>query len=212
MKIDLLGQTFMLHPFKAMYWEEESILLIADLHLGKSRHFRKEGFPVPQAVGDTNYDKLISLFLDFKPARVVFLGDLFHSDYNKEWIEFEDLIGRFPDIEFDLVKGNHDILDVSLYAQSRMQIHYETLLIKPFALSHEPLDDIEENWFNLSGHIHPCVWLKGRGRQKLRLPCFYFNKYQGILPAFGAFTGMAAIAIKKGDRVYGVTDDAVMAL
>ena len=212
MKIDLAGQTFTLHPFKAMYWEEESILLIADLHLGKSRHFRKEGFPVPQAVGDTNYDKLISLFLDFQPARVNFLGDLFHSDYNKEWIEFEDLIERFPGIEFDLVKGNHDILDASLYAQSRMRIHYETLLVKPFVLSHEPLDEIEEDWFNLSGHIHPCAWLKGRGRQKLRLPCFYFNEYQGILPAFGAFTGMAAIAIKKGDRVYGVTDESVIAL
>ncbi len=212
MRIELAGQTFSLHPFKVMYWEEQSILLIADLHLGKSRHFRKEGFPVPQAVGDSNYDKLISVFLDFQPARVVFLGDLFHSDYNKEWLEFEDLMERFPAIQFDLVKGNHDILETGLYDQSRMHIHHEVLAIQPFILTHEPLEEIAEGWYNLSGHIHPCVWLKGRGRQKLRLPCFYFNDQKGILPAFGAFTGMAAIPIKKGDRVFGVTEKSVLAL
>ena len=87
------GQTFHLHPLKAIYWEEQGALLIADLHLGKTRHFRREGFPVPQGAGDANYDKLINLFLHFEPKRVIYLGDLFHSDYNQEWEELIDLMG-----------------------------------------------------------------------------------------------------------------------
>ena len=45
----------------------------------------------------------------------------------------------------------------------------------------------------LAGHLHPCVVLGGRAHQRLRLPCFHFGAQVGVLPAFGAFTGMHAL-------------------
>ena len=64
--------------------------------------------------------------------------------------------------------------------------------------------------YNLAGHIHPCVRLRGAGRQRLRLPCFYFGDRQGILPAFGTFTGLGDVEVQNGDRVFVIADDRVV--
>jgi DNA ligase-associated metallophosphoesterase len=209
---NIYGQTFELHPLKAIFWPEQNALLIADLHLGKARHFRKEGFPVPQAVGDQNFEMLIHLLLHYRPVRVIFLGDLFHSDYNQEWEEIADLVQQFSTIQFDLVQGNHDILSDPTYAKAKINVFKKPLLIDNILLSHEPLTEWSTDYYNLAGHIHPCVKLRGLGRQSMRLPCFYFGLQQGILPAFGAFTGMAEIKGRKEDRVFPVTADAVVDL
>lgn len=203
-------QTFELHPLKAIFWKEQQTLLIADLHLGKARHFRKEGFPVPQEVGDQNYEMLIHLLLHYRPERVIFLGDLFHSDYNEEWTEISDLVQQFSSVQFDLVQGNHDILTDYAYAKANIRLFKKNLLIDQVLLSHEPMDSIPTGTYNLAGHIHPCVWLRGKGKQKMRLPCFYFGKNQGLLPAFGAFTGMAEIKVKKEDQVFVLAEDVVL--
>lgn len=209
-RIKFQGQNFHLHPLKAIFWEEESVLLIADLHLGKAAHFRKSGIPVPQGVSDANWDKLISLLIDFQPERVLLLGDLFHSAYNAEWEDFKQIIYQFEAVSFELVLGNHDILDVSQYAAAALIVHNEPYTLGPFLLSHHPMEAIPSGYYNLAGHIHPAVRLSGQGRQGYRLACFYFGESQGILPAFGTFTGMATLQAKKGDRVYVIADDEVL--
>ncbi|GAB5554079.1 MAG: ligase-associated DNA damage response endonuclease PdeM [Saprospiraceae bacterium] len=208
--VTITQQSFELHPLKAIFWKEQNVLLMADLHLGKARHFRKEGFPVPQEVGDQNYEILINLLLHYRPARVIFLGDLFHSDYNEEWTEISDLVHQFSSIRFDLVQGNHDILTDYAYAKANIRLFKENLLIDNILLSHEPLASIPAGTYNLAGHIHPCVWLHGSGRQRMRLPCFHFGKTQGLLPAFGAFTGMAEVKVRKEDQVFVLADNAVL--
>jgi hypothetical protein len=42
------------------------------------------------------------------------------------------------------------------------------------------------------------------------LPCFYFGKRKGLLPAFGSFTGLAAIKPKEGERVYAVVSKSIV--
>lgn len=204
------GQTFLLHPYRAAYWEEADTLLIADLHLGKARHFRREGIPVPSAVGNENWDKLIALLLEFEPGRVLLLGDLFHSVYNSAWEEFGELLEQFAHIRFELVLGNHDILDAHHYERVGLHIYPDTLLESPFLFTHEPLEEIPEGVYNICGHLHPGVKLYGGGGS-LRLPCFHFGEQQGIFPAFGAFTGLAIMRARRTDAIYVVTDEAVIA-
>jgi len=210
LRIQFQGQNFHLHPFCAAFWEEENILLIADLHLGKVTHFRNRGIPTPLAAIDANWDRLLALLLDFNPRRVLFLGDLFHSQYNSEWEELEQIMQAFPQIEFELVRGNHDILADEVYQKSRLVLHQEPLLIGNFALSHHPTLEPTDTHYHLAGHVHPGVWLHGQGRQRLRLPCFYFGKKQGLLPAFGVFTGLGEVQCLEGDRVFVVAEDAVL--
>ncbi len=204
------GEKLLLHPFRGAYWEREGLLLLADLHLGKAAHFRKAGLPVPQAVSDTNWDRLISLLLDFQPRRVVFLGDLFHSDYNADWEELAGLMEQFEQVQFELIVGNHDILDPRHYERSRLVLRGAALQLSPFLFTHEPTLTAEADQYNLAGHLHPCVRMRGQGRQRLRLPCFYFGENGGILPAFGAFTGMGEVGVKNGDQVFVIVGNEVV--
>lgn len=207
----LAGQNLQLHPFGGVYWLETQTLLLADLHLGKAQHFRKAGIPVPLGVSDANLDKLTSLLLDFQPLRVLFLGDLFHSEYNRQWQDFCELLEQFPSISFELIQGNHDILDASFYEQAGLKLHVEGLEVGPFWLTHHPEENYtKEGLYNLAGHLHPGIRLRGRGRQRLRLPCFFFGPNQGLLPAFGEFTGLALLQAGPNDRVFAIAENEVI--
>ena len=46
----LLDQTLWLSAERAVFWEEEQSLILADLHFGKTGHFRKSGIGVPQTI------------------------------------------------------------------------------------------------------------------------------------------------------------------
>lgn len=193
---------------KAIYWVSNKVLLIADLHLGKVNHFRKAGMGVPEKAGLNNFTVLQDLLLSKAPEKVYILGDLFHSVINEAWIRFSEFLKHFDHIEFHLVMGNHDILDESLYEKSPLIIHNGTLDLAPFSLSHYPEENT--NYYNLAGHVHPCIKLKGKSRQFLRLPCFYFGLEGGILPAFGSFTGMHAIKPSKDDRIYAIAEGDIL--
>ena len=190
-----------------MYWENQNTLFVSDTHFGKVSHFRKSGLAVPLAAIEQNWSRLIAMIEEFNPNKLVFLGDLFHSDYNKEWESFRMIGDTFHEMEMILVLGNHDILDVEHYRNASLKL-VDTLEVGPFIFSHHPLDKHE--LYNIYGHIHPAVIMRGKGRQKLKLPCFYFGKNSGIMPAFGSFTGTAIIPIEKGDEVYIITEDSVM--
>ena len=83
---------------------------------------------------------------------------------------------------------------------------FDELNIGPFSFTHEPKKKPEAQ-MNIAGHLHPAVQLRGKARSFLRLPCFYFNDWQGILPAFGSFTGMHTLSPKKGDYVFAIANE-----
>lgn len=209
MEINLKGHRVNLLPQKALHFMDEKILLLSDLHVGKVNHFRRAGLPVPVKVNDRNTETLIDLFGSIRPERVIFLGDLFHSHYNDEWEVIGQVMRHFRSISYELVQGNHDIMSQHQYERHGLKVA-EQLNIGPIVLTHEPLQDVEEGMFNLAGHIHPGVRLYGRGRQALTLPCFYFGKQLGLMPAFGAFTGLATIKVKKEDQVFVVVEGKIL--
>jgi DNA ligase-associated metallophosphoesterase len=209
MEINLKGHRVLLLPQKAMHFPEEKIVVISDLHFGKVNHFRRSGIPVPLKANDKNTETLIELFNKTKPERVIFLGDLFHSHYNDEWEVIGQVIKHFRSISFELVQGNHDIMSQHQYQRHRVNVH-EQFQINEILLTHEPLEKPEDGQFNLAGHIHPGVRLSGRGRQALTLPCFYFSDTLGLMPAFGEFTGLATIRVKKNDRVFVIADGKII--
>jgi len=199
-----------LHPYRGIFWEEKKILLVADLHLGKAAHFRKEGLAAPAGILQQNFSNLKKLLEDFTPVKVLFLGDLFHSRLNKVWERFTEFLTDYPDISFELVKGNHDILPAAVYENSVMQIHEPPLTIEPFIFSHYPLALEDLQFYNFYGHLHPGVILEGLGKQVMKLPCFYFAKKQAVLPAFGAFTGLSMVYPQAGERVFVIAEEEVI--
>ncbi|MEM6769281.1 MAG: ligase-associated DNA damage response endonuclease PdeM [Bacteroidota bacterium] len=210
MKITLHNQTLHLHPAKAIFWEERSTLLLADLHLGKGEHFSRNGMPVPRGVQDDNFTRLQELLDHFEPERVLFLGDLFHSQLNNTVETFALFLSTHPEVSFELVLGNHDILPQALYDNSQMVIHRPPLREPPFIFTHYPYEKGDAELYNLYGHLHPGVLLQGAGKETFRLPCFQFERDRAVLPAFGAFTGLAIVKPARNDRVFVIVEGEVI--
>ncbi len=206
---NLKGTDLILLPQKAIFIPNKQILLIADLHLGKVNHFRRSGIAVPGAANNKNLEILIELIRNFTAKRVIFLGDLFHSHYNEEWEALGQVVKHFASVSFQLVLGNHDIMSSLQYDRCRLEV-FEQMELDTFLLTHEPLSQVPNDKYNIAGHIHPGVKLRGKARQSITLPCFYFGRNQAIMPAFGSFTGFVKVPVKKGDNVFVITDQRVI--
>jgi len=141
-------------PEKALFWPSEGILAIADLHLGKVNHFRRSGVPVPLEANRVNMENLMQLIMLHRPGRVVFLGDLFHSHYNSEWEVVGNSLMAFPEIEFILIRGNHDILGNVQYQRHRIRVTEEFSVAGKVVLRHDAQPDDQLTGFQVCGHVH----------------------------------------------------------
>ena len=197
-------------PEKALYLIQHKILLLADLHFGKVNHFRKAGIAVPAKANKKNAETLIDLIQRTKPERIIFLGDLFHSHYNEDWEVIGQIRKHFAHLSFELVIGNHDIMSEQQYKRHSLQLHQKELKAGNFLLTHEVVDELHDGLYNLSGHMHPGVRLRGMAKQSMMLPCFYFGKSHGILPAFGSFTGLAKITPKRNEKVFVIAEGKIV--
>lgn len=207
-----LGQKLTLLCQKAIYWEEERALICADVHLGKGGHFRKAGIAIPRDLAQDDLAVLSDLIREYKPQKLIFLGDLFHSDMNTDWDWFALWREQFPKLDIILIRGNHDVIHDTHYEQLNVSLHHQ-LPMEPFLMLHHPLDAVklrEAEGYVLCGHIHPGVTLHGKGRQSVTLPCFFFSDKQAILPSFGKFTGRISVQHQQTDQVFGVLPDKVI--
>jgi uncharacterized protein len=206
--IQINDHEFVLHPSGAIFWESESMLLIADVHLGKVEHFRKHGSALPLEVGYKNLETLTEVVNTFQARQVCFLGDLFHSKLNQSWEDFAAWVNYIP-AEVILVNGNHDILPKYLYESLSIQT-YDEMQIGSFLFTHHPTQ--RDNYFNFAGHIHPGVRMQGLGRQIVKLACFFRSKDQLILPAFGTFTGKHLLRPSCQDKIYVIVEGEVVSV
>ena len=200
---------------RALFWENEKTLIVADLHVGKTGHFRKAGIGVPAAVYKDDLHRLLAQILFFKAERLVIVGDLTHSIANRELDLFRKWRKDFSSLDVHLAKGNHDILDNSWYEEADIKVHNEPLPIKQFLFVHDilkPKLQINGGSYAFSGHVHPGITLKGKGRQALHFPCFYFTNHHCILPAFSRFTGTYPVAPQKNEKVFAVVEKEIVPL
>lgn len=213
----LREQTLWLSPERCILWEEENTLIVADLHLGKSGHFRKEGIGIPQSIYKADLQRLMAQLYLYKAERLIIAGDFTHSTANKELDLFLKWRKDFSLLHIDLVKGNHDILADNWYDSAGIHVHELKLAAGPFLFLHDKkaekdLTEEEKKFYRFTGHLHPAIRLKGKGKQSLRFPCFCFSKETAVLPAFSRFTGGFLIEPVKDDHVFALVEDGIMQL
>lgn len=207
----LLQQNLWLSAERSIFWEEQKALILSDLHLGKSGHFRKAGIPVPQQVLREDLQRLVNLLHYFTPKQLIVVGDFFHSRENRELDLFRRWRADFPDLEIVLVRGNHDILPKEWYAGAGITVIENFLCRGPFCFSHD-LSEVASGLYTFSGHIHPGVVIHGAGKQSLRFACFHFTPTYCVLPAFGKFTGLAPVKPGSKDAVYAIVEKSLIRL
>ena len=213
LEIQVAGAPVRLLADRADFLPEHATLLVADAHVGKAVSFRRLGVPVPQGTTSETLARLDVALAATGATRIVFLGDLLHSARAAApatWAAVEAWCERHAALELVLVRGNHDRHAGDPPAAWRVQAVEEPWPLGPFALAHEPV--AVAGAYVLAGHVHPAVVLGGRAHDRLRLPCFHFGAAVGVLPAFGAFTGMHVMRRDPGDRVFAVVGDEVRAL
>ena len=140
LELKLREQHLLLLPQKAILWKEKRILIVADLHVGKVGHFRKAGIAIPKLMEQEELAILSDLIHEHGPEKVIFLGDLFHSEHNNDWNWLELWRNLFPGIEMILIRGNHDILHPEYYIKSDFLV-VDTLSMSPFLFTHEPVSN-----------------------------------------------------------------------
>lgn len=204
--------TFWLSPNRTLFWEEEKILMLSDAHFGKITHFRKAGIAMPTTVFKKDVQKLTQDIQHFSPTKIVIVGDLFHSIANCENDLFEKWRNDFLYLPFILVQGNHDILKKDWYEKVHIDVIKDTLVVKDFAFQHDLSTASTTALYTFSGHIHPGVAFRGRGKQSLTFPCFYFAKQYAILPAFGHFTGYVIIEPTKEEQAFAIVENEIIAV
>jgi len=198
-------ERFLLSEHRMMYWPSCKTLIVSDLHLGKTGHFRKSGIAMPQQLMKEDLLRLFHCLQYFKPERLLIVGDLVHSHANKELDLFCKWRKDLQHLHMLLIRGNHDILDSSWYLDANITVAttYEEAGIK---FMHEPPVEIKELETPLiCGHIHPGIRIQGIARQSLRFPCFYFGESLCILPAFGLFTGTYSVKPRRNETVVAIT-------
>ncbi|MBD3749901.1 MAG: ligase-associated DNA damage response endonuclease PdeM [Sphingobacteriales bacterium] len=206
----LLEEELVLLPQKAIWFPKYQTLLVSDTHLGKGAHFRKAGIAIPQILAQEELALLSDLISELNPQKLIFLGDLFHSEMNNDCDWFVLWRELHQKIEMILVKGNHDILPEIFYQKVRLKVA-DSFFVGKFKLMHEPPKLQEANYI-IAGHIHPGVRLKGKARQGVTLPCFYFGVEFAVLPAFGKFTGKALMKIQTNAQIFAVVGEQVIAI
>jgi uncharacterized protein len=203
---------FILNSNRTVFWEQEKILILSDLHLGKTGHFRKSGIGVPAAIMKEDMQRFVAAIQFYKPSLVVIVGDLFHSVENKEHELFLKWRKDLQHIPMLLVKGNHDIVPDAWYKKAGIEVIEKIWRKNNFAFVHQIEDadeaGVEEYFF--SGHIHPAVSIKGLGKQSLRFPCFYFTQQYAVLPAFGKFTGTYLVMPSKTEKAFAIVEGSVL--
>jgi len=208
-----LGQHLVMSADRTLFWEDQSTLIVADLHVGKTGHFRKSGIGVPAQVYKEDLQRLLAQVLFFKAERLIIVGDLTHSVANRELDLFAKWRKDFSSLNIELVKGNHDILSAKWYADVKINVTDNCLVHAPFSFMHD-IGDCGETieGYAFSGHIHPGITVHGKGRQSLSFPCFYFGNEYCVLPAFSRFTGIYRIQPKKGEEVFAVSGKEIWAV
>lgn len=202
LEIMLANEKFFLLPQKAIYRPAQQELILSDLHLGKAAHFRKNGIPLPTPAKSKDLEILQQLISNWQPKKVTILGDLFHSDYNEEWVSFKEFLHLHSSIAFVLVKGNHDVLQKEMYNIQNLLV-VDKLEESDFIFTHYPLK--KANKINFCGHIHPALKINGKAKQSITFPCFYFGKNSFMLPAFGSLTGLCVLKPEKEATYYLVS-------
>ena len=169
--------------------------------------------PVPQGTTTETLGRLSQVIALTGASRVIVLGDLLHAARGRAastWAAVERWRERHADLVLTLVRGNHDHGAGDPPPEWAVDCVDEPLRLGPLALAHHPR--ALPGAYVLAGHLHPAVVLGGRAHDRLRLPCFHLGSDVGVLPAFGAFTGMQVVRRGAADRVYAVVGDEVRAV
>ena len=137
------GERLVLRGDRSLYWPREQVLVVADLHLGKTESLRADGVALPDGAMAHDLARLALALEETGAQRLLILGDLVHDaaalslGVRRAVAEWRSRISA----SVHLVLGNHDLRVDTMPNEWRLQVAGSSLDIPPFHFVHE--------------HVHP---------------------------------------------------------
>jgi DNA ligase-associated metallophosphoesterase len=194
------GITFEADCAGALYWPEEGLLAVADLHFEKGSSYARRGMLLPPYDTAETLAALGDLIARYAPRIVVALGDSFHDGGGPARLSDKDrgtLTTLQSGRDWIWIAGNHDPDPSSEIGGTFAQ----TLSVGPLTFRHIP----EGSDGEIAGHLHPSARVSVRGHSIVR-PCFAADATRLVMPAFGAYTGGLSIRDRAFAAVFGACD------
>jgi len=185
--VDVVDVTLVADLSGALFWEDERLLVVSDLHLEKGSSFAKRGVLLPPYDTVATLGRLAAVIARHDPRTVIALGDSFHDRDAHERLSAPDrdaIAGLQMRRDWIWISGNHD---PSLPADLGGVVASE-VAVGRIAFRHEPTGASGE----IAGHLHPKARVATRGRSMERR-CFACDGERAVMPAFGAYTGGLSI-------------------
>lgn len=185
--VTVAGVTFSADLSGALFWEEESLLVVSDLHLEKGSSFAQRGVLLPPYDTAATLARLGAVIARHDPRTVIALGDSFHDRDAHERlspVDRESLCVLQARRDWIWISGNHD----PALPRDLGGVVADEVAIGPIVFRHEPSGAVGE----IAGHLHPKARVSTRGRSVERR-CFASDGERAVMPAFGSYTGGLSI-------------------
>ncbi|MDP1865381.1 MAG: ligase-associated DNA damage response endonuclease PdeM [Bradyrhizobium sp.] len=183
----------------ALFWEEQSLLVVSDLHLEKGSSFAGRGVLLPPYDTIATLGRLGAVIARHDPRTVIALGDSFHDRraHHRLSAPNRDIIAAFQlRRDWIWISGNHDpAIPPDLGGAVAEQV-----AIGPIVFRHEPSGAAGE----IAGHLHPKARVSTRGRAMERR-CFACDGARAVMPAFGAYAGGLSIRDAAFAKIFQAT-------
>ena len=194
--VDVAGVAFLADLSGALFWQEQSLLIVSDLHLEKGSSFAARGVLLPPYDTVATLGRLAAVIARHDPRMVIALGDSFHDRDAHDRLSAPDrdaIAALQAGRDWIWISGNHD---PALPSDLGGVVAHE-VAIGPIAFRHEPTGEFGE----IAGHLHPKARVSTRGRSMERR-CFACDGERAVMPAFGAYAGGLSIRDAAFEKVF----------
>ena len=185
--VTVAGITFSADIAGALFWGDERLLIVSDLHLEKGSSFAARGVLLPPFDTAATLARLSAVIARHDPRTGIALGDSFHDRAAHERLSPDDrdaLSALQVRRDWIWISGNHD----PALPRDLGGTVADEVAIGPIVFRHEPTGAAGE----IAGHLHPKARVSTRGRSVERR-CFASDGARAVMPAFGAYTGGLSI-------------------
>src|SRR3954470_21794014 len=196
-KVAIADVIFLADLFGALFWEEQSLLVVSDLHLEKGSSFAARGVLLPPYDTAATLDRLAAVILRHNPRTIVALGDSFHDREAHDRLapaDREAIAALQAQRDWIWILGNHD----PALPDRLGGVVASEVAIGPIVFRHEPTGASGE----IAGHLHPKARVPTRGRS-IERRCFASDGERAVMPAFGAYTGGLSIRDAAFKKIFG---------
>ncbi len=197
----------------AIFLEDISAMVIADLHIGLELALMDEGTFLPIDQYSVIKSKILKWIEKYSPQRIIINGDFKHEFgrvSRQEWSEILDLWDTLEEygIELEIVRGNHDNYLITVLKKRGKILREPSYSIGRyfFTHGHKDIEISDESEVVIIAHEHPAIVLRddigGRHKFKCLLHGEWQNKKVIVLPALSPLSAGSVVNSKPRDKLF----------